>query len=493
MKYIGYARKSSEEDSKQVQSLDTQKRILQDYALKESLEVVEYIFESKSARTDGNRPLFTSMLERIKSGEADAILVVHPDRLARNMIELGMITKLKQLGFLKEIRTPMSSYSTTADLFKLELEGTFASQYSRDLSDKVNAGIKSKLLRGEYLSQAPLGYVNTPQGIIPDSARAPYIKQAFKRYAVGDISLKSLSNELYEQGFRTKGGRKAYRSVIERMLKNRVYYGVLFHKGVLYPATHEPLVSKELFDSVQDVLVGRNRSKKQKNDFLYRDYLYCHVCGCKMTATTKKGKYNYYYCTNGKGNCEEHTKYIEEKNLHKKFLPVFEAINLDEELATLSLEIYAEELKNQSSLQEKIQESVQEQIRGIEKKLEKSKQLYLNELSTLEEYKKDKQDFENQKVDLQLALRQKGQSAQTTLELLQQFKKYACTMQKMFEEGDDKVKADLLRSALWNSEMEGGEIVSTRYRKPYTYLLEMNKTRDIHEWRRWRDSNPRNR
>lgn len=485
MKYFAYCRKSSEEDSKQVQSLDTQVRILTDYAQRNSLEIVEFIQERKSAKTAGNRLLFSDMLKRIEKGEAQGILTVNTDRLSRNMIEAGKMTDLLLSGKLQEVRTPGDSYEDRAsDLLTLEFKAVVDAHYSRNLSEKVLDGIKSKLLRGEYLSQAPLGYFNTKTVLVPDPVRAPLIQEAFRLYSSGDVPLRILANILYEKGLRTKGGKKVHKSVVERLLKRKVYYGVLDYHGELFEGKHEPLVSKALFDAVQDVLEGRNRSKKQKHDFLYRDYLSCHVCGCKMTAALKKGKYRYYYCTNGKGKCTEHKHYLEEKSLHPLFNPVFEAINLNEELATLSLELYAEELKRQSALQEQMQESVQNQISAIEKKIDKLEELYFSDALSIEEFKKKKQAFQDEKLELARAQKQKPQELQTTLELLQQFKKHACTLQKMFEEGDDLVKADLLRSALWNSEMEQGKIVSTRYRKPYVYLLEMNKTQDIFEWRR---------
>ena len=105
MKTIIYCRKSTEEDSRQTQSLGTQQRLLIDLATRENLEVVDIVKESKSAKEDHNRPLFANMLERIQNGEADSILVVHTDRLARNLIDAGYIIKLIEQGFLKEVRT----------------------------------------------------------------------------------------------------------------------------------------------------------------------------------------------------------------------------------------------------------------------------------------------------------------------------------------------------------------------------------------------------
>ena len=112
MKYFIYCRRSSEEESKQVQSLETQERELLQYASKHNLQIEEIIKESKSAKTDGNRPLFTNMLEKISQGAASGLLVLHIDRLSRNGIEAGALVKLFESHLLEEIRTPSRIYSS---------------------------------------------------------------------------------------------------------------------------------------------------------------------------------------------------------------------------------------------------------------------------------------------------------------------------------------------------------------------------------------------
>ena len=116
MKYIAYCRKSSEGEDRQAQSLDTQERLLKDFASREKLEVLRVVRESRSAKTDGIRPLFYKVLEDIRRGEADALLVVHTDRLARNFIDAGQIIKMLESGALKQVRTPSNTYDNYISL-----------------------------------------------------------------------------------------------------------------------------------------------------------------------------------------------------------------------------------------------------------------------------------------------------------------------------------------------------------------------------------------
>lgn len=269
MKYFIYCRKSSEGESKQAQSLSTQQRILTELTSRLDLEIADIFKESKSAKDPQNRPLFDQMLDRIRQGEAEGILVVHTDRLARNLVEAGIITKLFEHGLLKEIKTPSNTYDSAQAMLYLGFDFVFAAHYSRKLSIKVKEGNKSKLLKGEYPSYAPIGYVNIRpgKGIEPDPIRAPFIKQAFELYSTGEYSMKTLANELEKRGFRSRRGKKKSASSIHRLLNNPEYYGVIRRKEKLYPGSHEPLITKSMFDHVQELIDGRSPTAKRKHDY----------------------------------------------------------------------------------------------------------------------------------------------------------------------------------------------------------------------------------
>ena len=109
LKHIIYARKSSEAEDRQVLSLESQIDELKRLAEKEGLEVVEELTEAKSAKEPG-RPVFNLMIEKIKKGDANAILAWKIDRLSRNPIDSGTLQWLLQQGIIKEIRIPERVY-----------------------------------------------------------------------------------------------------------------------------------------------------------------------------------------------------------------------------------------------------------------------------------------------------------------------------------------------------------------------------------------------
>lgn len=493
MKYFIYCRKSSEEDSRQTQSLGTQQRILIDLANKLDLEVVDIIKESKSAKTDQNRPLFTSMLDRVENGEAEGILIVHTDRLARNFIDAGFVIKLIEADTLKEVRTPNSVFNNVPSLMYMGFDFVFASHYSRDLSLKVKDGIQSKLLKGEYPSNAPIGYVNvTPgKGIEPDPIRSPFIIKAFELFSTGDYSAKTLYKKLYEDGFRSKSGRKIYASGIHRILTNPEYYGVIKRKGKLYEGKYKPLISKQLFDQVQDIISNRSRPRKQKHEFLFRDYLVCDVCGCQVTAGIAKGKYIYYRCTNGKGKCDQHKKYWSRKKVFDIFTNFFSDFTLDPEKANISFEMYRQQKLKEDNYQTTSNDVIQSQIDSIDKKLTKLEDMYLEDRISADKYDERKLDYENEIIQLKTLLKQKNhRGVEKTLELVEEIKNQAIKLSEIFINGDEQVRADLLKSVLWNCNFRDGEIISTRLTKLWKPLENLNQTDDYEIWRRQWDLNP---
>ena len=100
MKYFLYARKSTDEEDRQVLSIEAQTTELHEFARKENLVIAKEFIESKTAKAPG-RPVFNEMISSIEtSNEKVGILAWHPDRLARNSIDGGKIIYLIDSGKL---------------------------------------------------------------------------------------------------------------------------------------------------------------------------------------------------------------------------------------------------------------------------------------------------------------------------------------------------------------------------------------------------------
>jgi len=304
-KYFIYCRKSTEDEDRQILSIDAQLSELNTIALQNGISVVATFTESKSAKEPG-REVFNEMLRRIEQGEANAILSWKLDRLARNFDDGGKIIGLLQRGVIQEIRTFEKSYLPSDNVLMIAVELGMANQYVRDLSTNIRRGIREKIRRGIYSSKAPLGYINDPRmrTIEPHPVFFPKIKRVMELFATGQYSLTAIQKELAAVGIVGNLSKKPLPlSSIGNFLRNPFYYGVFLHKGEMHQGIHAPMISKKMFDEIQTALVtvGKPRKKRGEKGFLFLNFATCATCGHCITGerhTKRSGRrYGYYRCS----------------------------------------------------------------------------------------------------------------------------------------------------------------------------------------------------
>ena len=296
-----YARKSTDVEDKQVLSIDAQINELREFAEREKITIVAELIEKQSAKTPG-RPIFNAMLERLATGEADGILAWHPDRLARNSVDGGRIIYMLDTGKIKTLKFPRSWFENTPQgKLMLHNDFGFSKYYVDSLSENTKRGLREKVRRGEFPCLAPLGYLNDyrTKRITIDRERAPLVKEAFERYATGEVTLDNLRHFFAQHNVHTRNGKLVTRGGVTKILSNPIYYGHFRYAGEVYEGTHEAIISKRLFDQAQAVLKSRykwspNHTPVKPKPFL--GLLHCVTCGGAITAEIQKG-HTYYRCT----------------------------------------------------------------------------------------------------------------------------------------------------------------------------------------------------
>ena len=251
-RFFIYARKSTESEDRQVRSIGDQLAELYELARKESLEVAEEFVESQTAKVPG-RPVFNEMLERIEKGEAAGILAWHPDRLARNSLDGGRIIWLVDSGKITDLRFPTFRFEPTAQgKFMLAVMFGQSKYYVDNLSENIRRGQRQKLRDGIWPKMAPVGYINNTDSrtIAPDPERAPLICKAFALFATGTYTLDRLTQSVNELGLTGRHGRPLARCQYHRVLQNPIYCGIIRYNEEFYEGRHEPIVTKNLFDTV---------------------------------------------------------------------------------------------------------------------------------------------------------------------------------------------------------------------------------------------------
>lgn len=229
-----YVRCASKEKNKP-SSIESQLKELRK-TCKSSRIVKEYVDEAKSG-IDLNRPGLRRLLKDAKKGFFGALYISDPDRISRNSAQLlRILNQLKKNGvkvtFLKD-----------PDLLSM----WFANFYRKNLSESIKRGLAAKLK--SLKTQAPFGYKKCYSRIIPEKKIASLIKKAFELYATGNYSLQEI-----KEFFLKQGGVTVSRSGILKILSNPYYGGRLKLGKETFQGSHKPLVTKEVFDAVQNRL-----------------------------------------------------------------------------------------------------------------------------------------------------------------------------------------------------------------------------------------------
>jgi site-specific DNA recombinase len=262
-KYFIYARKSSESDERQVQSIEDQTLIMSGIAKSYGLKIVDTITESKSAKEPRGRVEFEKMIQRIQKGEATGILCWKIDRLSRNPIDSAVIQWMLQKEAITSIRTPDREYRPEDNALVLSVESSMANQYIRDLSKNVKRGLKSKLDKGWMPCTAPLGYLNTKveirgeNYIIKDPERYDLIRKGWDMLLTGNYNVAQVMKQLNEWGFRTrlwkkKGDKPLGKSTAYKIFNNAFYAGLIPYKDLFVQGKHDAMITLEEFDRVQE-------------------------------------------------------------------------------------------------------------------------------------------------------------------------------------------------------------------------------------------------
>ena len=347
IKYVLYARKSTESEERQVLSIDSQVKEMLQIAEKDNLEIIDIRREAHSAKDSGQRPVFKEILNDIRNGRYSGILTWAPDRLSRNAGDLGSLVDLMDQKLLLEIRTYGQMFKNSPnEKFLLMILCSQAKLENDNKSINVKRGLRTRVEMGLWPGPAPTGYfkekrIDRKCEVIIDPLRAPIIKKMFEKVAYEHWSGKKVYNWLkFEINFRTEAGKKHLSlGNIFRNLNSPFYYGVFEYprnSGNWYQGKHEPIVSKELFELVQQQLKS-NVLRQENKEFAFTRLMECGLCGSGISACEKFKKhkngnvhrYVYYKCTQGKDkNCKG--QYIEEKDLVKQLEKIIDQTDLNE-------------------------------------------------------------------------------------------------------------------------------------------------------------------
>lgn len=317
MRVAIYARKSTEGEDRQVQSISDQLRVMKEIARKDRLQIVEIIEESRSAKAPGSRPEFRKLLALANSERIDGVLTWSINRLSRNPVDGGEIAYLLQIGRLKFIQTAEKVYYPEDNALLLSIETGLATAYVQDLSRNVKRGLESRIARGWAVNKAPVGYLNNPvTGEIDiDPDRFQIMKEAWNLILDDAGPVSSVYRYVKARGLTVPNRRGVARDISRNgfynLLHKRFYAGEITFRGQQYPGKHKAMITMAEFERARG-LIRSNRIlvTPKERSFPFTGVFRCEICGCAVVGEAKTKTYQrtgrtveyvYYHCSGAKG------------------------------------------------------------------------------------------------------------------------------------------------------------------------------------------------
>ena len=280
-----------------------------------ALVVKEFADRGESARS-ANRPELQKMLAYLKEdGGIDYVIVHKLDRLARNRADDVEINRAFEEAGVRLVSTSENIDQTPGGMLLHGIMSSIAEFYSRNLANEVIKGMGEKARNGGTLGKAPLGYMNVRardengrevRTVALDEERAPLIRLAFTEYATGNWTVRQLADHLNNRGLTIpltarKPANPVSVRLLQTLLRNPYYKGVISFQGVEYAGAHEPLVDAATWQTVQDILTAHTNGERQRmHNHHLKSTIVCGLCGARLLvqhATSRaSGTYHYFVC-----------------------------------------------------------------------------------------------------------------------------------------------------------------------------------------------------
>ena len=316
-----YCRLSKDDDLQgESNSITNQKEILKQYANENNLNIFDIYVDDGYSGTNFERPDFKRMIQNIKDKKVNMVIVKDSSRLGRDYIGFGeYVEKFFPQNQVRLISV-LDNYDSAIDngvADTLPFRAVINDLYAKDISKKVKASKRKNAVNGLFNgNRPPYGYKISPNDrhkLVIDEEIAKYVVRLFDLYLEG-VPLSQIAYKFNDEHIPTPSqisctGRTVCTiwkpSMIKHVLKNQVYIGDMVqgkHKRINYKlnkkiktdesewiiveGTHEPIIDKDKFWAVQNILKTKSTTRAKTRDLLLKGLVVCKDCGKRMGTTT---------------------------------------------------------------------------------------------------------------------------------------------------------------------------------------------------------------
>lgn len=475
MKSILIARVSTEEQKEAGNSLPAQTARLEKYSQNKSFPILKsFSFDESAYKT--KREDFDKILDFvIEQKEKVAVCFDKVDRLSRNIfdkrVSLLYEKALKddiELHFVSDGQVINSNLSAV-EKFNFSMSLGLAKYYSDAISDNVKRAQEQMLRSGIYPTKPPYGYKRVPLTkdktvIVVDEFASRVVQKVYEWYATSSYSMDLIRKKLF-----TEYGINWSKGFLDKVLKDHFYYGIMTWSKKTYQHSYPPLITKALFDQVQQIKAGFSKKKFKYAGlpYYYRGLISCAHCGLAVTPEKHKG-HIYYHCTqyNGKHGAE----WLREEELTEQVGNIFQRLQMPENVLQQILENLTKTHKDKMDFQNKNFDELTKKRQTTTTMMDN---LYLDKLKgciTEDAYDTYYQTFREQlnDIDTRLALLQDAEdnyyiTAKYLVDLTQR-------AYELFKSSEVEERRQLIKLVLSNLKVEGKKVVYEA-KKPFDMIL----------------------
>ena len=299
-----YPRVSTEDQSRFGFSLDEQEESLKRLCEWKGYKIYKVYREEGVSAKSMNRPKFQEMIQDMKDGKINKILVYKLDRLTRSIQDLETICKL-----LEEYKCDLESEceeintSTPTGVFFMRMTTILAQLEIERTSERTKFGLMGAAKKGHFSGKAPIGYRKINKELVIDEVESEVVKDIFKSYLSGQ-SVCTITKRLNEKNALNRNWRT---TTIDRMLSNYIYAGNYQHRKriqneetILLEDVCPAIIDKHDFELVQKQKEKNLKNYTRKHTYVYMQKIVCSKCNKIMggSSTTSKNKPTqiYYKC-----------------------------------------------------------------------------------------------------------------------------------------------------------------------------------------------------
>ena len=376
----------------------------------------------------------------------------------------------------------LSEGSRSHEKFIHGIKVLMAKNYIDNLSEETKKGMLEKAAQGIWPGAAPLGYVNVtgPHGkriIDVDPVAGPLVSKMFELYANGEMSVKALATWAKANGLPFKRSHAEVPvSSVHRMLCNLLYTGEYSWDGTLYQGTHKPLVTRELWERVQDKMEGRNPYSRHdtKLSFAFSGLVRCGTCidagGSEnrlLIGEIQKQKYIYYHCA----GCahQKRAAYIKEEVLDAQMQQVLRSLHVDDEVMQMVRDGLRGSHEDEQRCHQEATQRLYKQHETLQRRIDMAYDDRLDGRITAEMFERKATEWRAEQARVRRELERHENANQTYIDQGMALLEVANRAAEMYVGRTPDQKRRMLNFVLLNSTWRDGKL-EVEWREPFNLL-----------------------